>query len=348
MSSSEERSLPASARKLDKARLKGDVAQPGDIVIASSLVASFMLIWGRPDLVLGGWSEVTVVALNSAHDPDFAATAKLMARMLTEQALRFIVPLIAVTVAVKLLVTIIVHKGPVFSFEPLSPKFERLNPGQNLKQIFSAQTATTLGKNIAKLIIIGSILVMVLLGSVGALVHTPACGLPCTVDALFMMARSVLIAALPVLLVLGLADVLIQRWLYLKRQRMTKTEAKRERLEQDGNPLFKRARRVAMALLMREAGFGLSKVTVVVAGGGVVLGFRYVIGETGLPILVWRPRHLSQAQAMAAAKAAGLHVEINPKLAASLDALLKIGSAILDEHFDGMAQAVRKAEEYKS
>lgn len=340
MSTSEERSLPASKRKLDKARQKADVAQPGDIVIAASLCAAILLIWTRPDLAIGGWSEVMVVSLNAATDPDFFRTAGHLSSMLAEQALRFLVPLILVTVLTKIVINIVVHGGFIFSFEPVTLKFERLNPGQNLQQMFSAQSGSMLGKTLVKLLLMAGVLGFVVISSVGSLVHAPACGLRCSVEALLIMAKTVLLAALPLLLLIGLADVLIQRWLYLKRQRMTKTEAKRERLEQDGNPLIRQHRMASMRQLMRERGMGLKKATMVIAGGGVVVGLRYVPGETGLPILVWRPDHMGVRKAVAAAKAAGLFVAADAALARSLREKLKMGGAILDEHFEAVATVV--------
>jgi type III secretion protein U len=340
MSTSEERSLPASKRKLDKARQKGDVAQPGDIIMATSLTAAVMLFWTRPDLALGGWSEVTVVTLNSAMNPDFFATASRLSAMLADQALRILIPLLAISVGTKIIVNIIVHRGFIFSVEPLTLKFERLNPGQNLKQMFSAQTGTMLGKTLVKLILMASVLGFVVITSVGALVHAPACGLRCSVEALLIMAKTVLMVALPLLLLIGFADVQIQNWLYLKRQRMTKTEAKRERKEQDGSPQIKQAQRTEMARMMREAAKGLKKATIVIAGGGVVVGLRYVPGETGLPILVWKPNGIPAQTAIAAARAAGVFVFMDAPLAKSLRDKLKMGEGILDEHFTGVATVV--------
>lgn len=49
--------------------------------------------------------------------------------------------------------------------------------------------------------------------------------------------------ALIAFLVVGAVDLLIQRWLFSREMRMTRSEHKREHKDMEGDPLIKRERR---------------------------------------------------------------------------------------------------------
>ncbi|MGF6310674.1 type III secretory pathway component EscU [Bradyrhizobium sp. i1.8.4] len=87
-------------------------------------------------------------------------------------------------------------------------------------------------------------------------------------------------------LISGSADLLIQRWLFLRDMRMTQSEAKRGSKEQDGNPHIKGEHRRLGRESANESPLGDHRAKLILTGRATLIGLRYVRGETGVPVLV--------------------------------------------------------------
>jgi flagellar biosynthetic protein FlhB len=129
--------------------------------------------------------------------------------------------------------------GWVFSTEPITPDFSRLNPMRGLANLVSLQSAAELGKAILKVILIG--------GVVGSLVWRDQSEfvVPLSQDSGVAMAwvgkvitRDFLWMA-AILLVIAAADVPLQIWQHGRGLRMSQDEVKRESKESEGDPHIK-------------------------------------------------------------------------------------------------------------
>lgn len=98
------------------------------------------------------------------------------------------------------------------------------------------------GKILFKVTLLGSVLFLVLRYWLQAMFYVPNCGEACAVPVLLAAIKPILAVAALVFIVLGIMDVSIQRWLFLRDMRMTKTEYKRERKDLEGDPLIAGAR----------------------------------------------------------------------------------------------------------
>ena len=168
-------------------------------------------------------------------------------------------------------------------------------------------------------------IVLVLFG-LETLVKGPVCGPECIAFSFGSMVKPLFIAFALIFLLFALFDVGLQRWLFLRDQRMTKTEFKRERKDMEGDPML-RQERMRQRREFADGStmpIGIKNATVLIADGqSSVVGLRYVKGETPVPALVCKGRNDRAIQLVATARQLYLPVVEEPELT---KALLKNGN----------------------
>ncbi len=136
-SSSQDRNLPASERKLDKAREDGQVARSRDLAHLAVLgTGAFCLIAFGPMMFDRLQNELSLQLLfnaQSVHDP-----LTMLHRLGTMVAVGLVIS--AIFGGVVLTVTVgstVAAGGWVASLKPIMPDFSRLNPISGLGHLFS-------------------------------------------------------------------------------------------------------------------------------------------------------------------------------------------------------------------
>ena len=202
------------------------------------------------------------------------------------------VPVFAMTVVAAILGNMVVLRGFVFATDPVVPKFSNISPMSGFKKIFGMKPLVELVKNVVKVVALGTILALTLWGGLRALAIAPSCGVGCVLAATRVVALAMLGASIAVFFVVALGDVLLQRWLFTRDQKMGVSEQKREHKEQEGDPQIKGQRQ----RLMRDSAqsttrIGVKEASVVVHDGqGNAVGMRFVAGDTPVPVVVCRGR----------------------------------------------------------
>ena len=163
------------------------------------------------------------------------------------------------------LATGLAQRGFSFSTKPLLPKFDRLNPVQGFKRIFSVRAIVDLIKSLAKFALLAWITYLVLEPRIPMLLATLRLPLGQSLDifqsALFTLYRNLMLA----MLVLAMADFAWQRSNWEKSIRMTKQEVKDEMKDSEGAPEIKqRQKAIMMAVARRRMLAEIPKATVVV------------------------------------------------------------------------------------
>ncbi len=239
----QDRELPASQKKLDDARKRGHTPRSRELTTAALLLAGAagmsalgpQVTQKAMDFLRGGLS----VSRAAAFDPALALEA---AGQVALQGIMPALPLLGLLFVAALVAPLAIG-GWVFSTEPITPDFSRLNPLSGLSKLVSMQSAAELGKAILKVILIG--------GVVGSLVWRDqiAFVVPLSQDSGTAMAwvgkvitRDFLWMA-AVLLVIAAADVPLQLWQHRHGLRMSKEDVKREFKQSEGDPQVKGKRR---------------------------------------------------------------------------------------------------------
>ncbi|WP_051625982.1 EscU/YscU/HrcU family type III secretion system export apparatus switch protein [Kozakia baliensis] len=339
--SSEEKNLPASAKKLAERRRKGHIAKAPDLQVAvvSVTLIGWLLVESS---TISSHLQALIHTAAQALTLDFPSGIRLMAdatrRILILDALT---PLLIAVVA-SVLVKLIVNRGFIFAIDPILPKLEKINPIAGFKNLFKAQNFVDLGISLIKTTLFGGTLMLIIYSAMGGLVRVPEiepAGLTSVLRALLLPMFG---AACFFYAAAGLADLLIQRLMFLREMRMTQTEAKNERKETLGNPLIKQQqRRMQMEARRNPTKLGPTRATILICDDNLVVGLRYKPGDTPVPQIVCKGRG-EQAQGFRNI-ARERHVPMcwNRELARDLFAAFKPGMTITTDFFQPVAYALQ-------
>ncbi len=335
---SEEKTLPASKKKIDDARKKGQVARSKDLTVAAGLIggAGFLLL-GAGTVV--GTSAAMFTAAGDAAGGDFALGLRAVGGAVRTAVLAGVVPVLGLVPALVVLSALVMLRGVPFATDPITPKFENVSPVEGFKKLFKLRTLIELVKSLVKVAVLGAILLCLLAGGVNALVLAPGCGLGCVRGVFAALIGPLLGATCVLFLVAGLADVGLQGWLFRRDQKMSVSEAKRERKDTDGDPALRRERR----RLIREAATGPARLGVAMAGllvhdgGATVVGLRFRRGETPVPMVVCRGRNARAGELMAEARRLRVPLAEDAELARALAKQTPPGQFIPEQFYRATA-----------
>ncbi|HEY8906236.1 MAG TPA: EscU/YscU/HrcU family type III secretion system export apparatus switch protein [Rhodoferax sp.] len=238
-SSSQDRNLPASERKLQKARDDGQVARSRDLshlaVLGGGAVALMVLSpWMFEHLKTHTGSQLLFDA-QSLKDPMIMIHRLGVMTGIGLAACAVFAAVINVISVLSALAT----GGWVASLKPITPDFSRLNPLTGFGRLFTKDKATEVGKMsfIAfMLLLVGFNYLKGGLNTLGSLVLQPSAK---SISHLADWLTTGMGLMLLVVLVVAMIDVPLQSFLHKSRMKMSHQEMKQESKESDGNPQMK-------------------------------------------------------------------------------------------------------------
>lgn len=334
-----ERTEQPTGRRLSDARERGQVAKSTDLSAAIDLIGSTILL-----ALLGGMIVESMGVLlrrmledgPGAMAPGEASGALKLCLVNGAWALG---PAMLAIAAVAFLGQAL-QVGWNWTTEPLTPKFNRLNPVSGLGRLFNRRSLIKTVVNSIKLSAVGWVAWSFISGSLPRLVTLPALGVSQGLYAIAGLAARMLAWLLTLLLVIGLTDWLYQRWQHRQDLRMTKQEVRDEQKNMEGDPAM-RGRRLRM---MRE--IALQRINQAVPTADVIIAnpthFSVAIkydAETmraprvvakGVDLLALRIRQLGTLH--------GVPVVERPPLARALYAGVDEGQEIAPEFYQAVAE----------
>ncbi len=245
---SQDKQLPASARKLDKARADGQVVRSKDLGhFLVLLAATGILIAMTPT-----WFDAvgTMLRAGLRFDARTVAAPDMMIERLSTwltQGLILVIPL-ALCVGLASAASSVIAGGWVMSFKVISPKFSKLNPLEGIGNVFSKKQLLDALKACAMGLIIGGVGCFLLWKRWPDLVNLLAMPLPAAFHEVGQAIRSVLMTLLMVIAGFAILDLPLQKYLFAEQMKMSHQEVKDEFKQQEGNMEAKGR----MKQLMRE------------------------------------------------------------------------------------------------
>jgi len=244
--SSQDRNLPASERKLKKAREEGQVARSRDFGhFAAIAVCGAVLVSAAP--LLADWLKQTL--MQGLHfDRNAILNTGYMGERLLELTIRLmwvIVPFGLVMMATALGGSIAIG-GWNWTMKPLMPNFGKLNPITGLPGIVTKDKLIDALKGSALALILGAIGALYLKAHVDELAGVLALPLPAAIQ----QAVGSMVGGLGLLLLalaaFAMIDVPLQRFHHAQRLKMSHQEMKQEHKELEGNQEIKAKLRARM------------------------------------------------------------------------------------------------------
>lgn len=328
-------------KKLEDARDKGESPKSQDVNTAASMMTAAVLLNMSPWIAGAHMKKLFAIVEERLWTAQTDEEVMGLAFDMAKEGVAMVLPYVATSIAIALIASF-AQVGFKISFDPLSPNFDKVNPGSGIKKLFSVRSIIDFIKMVGKAIALGWILYAIIEGLlplvIGAATQQPAV----IVDIAWAAILKLMIAATIVFIVLGPLDWGIQIWLFKRDQKMSKDEVKREYKEMEGDPEIKGKRKqLAQELANSAPEKRVPNANVVVTNPThYAVALRYEAGVTPLPVVVAKG-HDAEA-ALIRALAARHHVPLvsNPPLARALYKL-PLDEPIPEALFEAVAAVLR-------
>ena len=342
MESSQEKSLPASERKLQKTRADGQGARSRDLshlaILGVGAACMLILMPTLMEHMQRAMGEQLV--FNAAT---VMAPGNMLTRLQSMVGIGIVASLVfALLTGAASVVSAIGAGGWIFSWKPISPQFSRLNPLSGVANLFSKQQMT----NVAKMTLLTAILSYVAwkymgnsIESVAMLVLQPS---PLAIRHVADWLTSGMSLLLLVVFMAALIDVPLQAYLFKDRLKMSHEEVKQEHKEADGNPHTKGRIRQKQ----REMADGASVAAVPKADFVVMNPTHYAVAlkydekTMSAPQVIARGTDLIAMKIRDVAKEHSVPVLQSPMLARALYAHAELDQAIPAQLYAAVAQVL--------
>lgn len=249
-SEDQEKTEPATPRRLQKARDEGQVARSRELTTFLLLLAGVVGLWSMGQTLYNQMGLLMEQSFLFERRRAFE-TGPMLTHVgrLVEEIVFAVLPLFLLLASVALIAPNLLG-GFLASAKGMKPQLSKLNPLKGLKRMFGTQALVELAKVIAKALLVGIVSILFLYTYIGEFMNLM--NLPvqqALARALMLVAIACGVMVLGLILVV-LIDVPYQLWHHAKKLRMSKQEIKREHKESEGDPHVKariRSQQQAMA-----------------------------------------------------------------------------------------------------
>lgn len=232
--------------------------------------------------------------------------------------------------------------GPIFSVDPITPDFEKIDPVQGFRRLFSMKQAVESLRLIFKMMLVLSVaysLVKVEVLSSHQLLGT---GVESLGFQFGRISKSIFIGMVVVLGVFAVIDLALQRFEFGKNVRMTKQEAKQDMKEREGDPQIRaRIRSVQREMARKRMMQAVKKADVIVTNPThIAIAIVYDKNSMAAPKVVAKGADLIAQRIKQIASEAGVPLVENVPLARTLFKTVKVGHAIPRNLYHAVAEVL--------
>ncbi len=337
-----EKSEPATPKKKQDSRNKGQVAKSMELPSAFIMFFAFMFF-----LMFGSYLKERMHSLLTVPLTEYMLLDASMENVtyifgqLIIQGMIMMAPIMIGVVVIGVLGNYI-QVGFLLTGEPLKPQLSKLSPLKGLKRMFSMRSLVDFLKSIMKLFIVGTVAYLTVIDERMTLLTLSR--LP--IENVFIYAVDLIIELglkiCAVLIILAILDFMYQKYEHAKSLRMSKQDIKDEYKKTEGDPLIKRRiretqRRMAMQRMMQE----IPNADVVITNPThFAVAIRYDANEMDAPMVIAKGQDYVALRIREIAKSHNIVLMENKPLARALYAQVEIGQHVPNDLFQAVAEVL--------
>ena len=342
-----EKTEPASQKKLDDARKKGQVAKSKEIVNSAYLVIIFAFLKLYVGTVGKGFIESFTKFYNLipkyakySDDANLGVGLSVLGEMFIDIGL-LIAPFLIISFIVYFFGDLVQVKWRI-SGEALKPKFSNLNPINGFKRMFSTQSLINLLKSVAIVGICIYIIYTELVDKIYALYNlydvSLQQGIVFAGDTVFSIALKISI----IYLFIGVADYIFQIRKFKNDMMMTKQEVKDEYKQSEGDPTVKsQIRRKMREVSQRRMMQKLPEADVVITNPThFAVAIKYDLSIAKAPVVVAKGEDYLAQKIKEVAREHNIEIVENKPLARALYHSVDIDEEIPQELYQAVAEVL--------
>jgi len=338
----------ATPRRLDEAREKGQVAISSELMAGLGLCVGFAMLavsGGQLMRTVADQIVTTVASLSSLGSTDFSAA--LSAKMLRESITSVTGPLLVVMLPAILIGALTGYAQVGFRLAPKAIEVDptKVDPIKGFSRLFSVRALVRTVLSAAKVSLITVTVGTIAWMHLDSVIRIGISEIGPLLAAMAMIGMRCTIGALVVIVLLGVVDLMYQRFQHGKDMRMSKQELKEENRLTDGDPHVRaRVRQLQRELASRRMMSEVPKATVVVTNPthfAVALKYDYDTtgsgGRPGAPVVVAKGVDRVAQRIKQIAREHQVVCYEDVPLARALHAQVEIGQEIPEDLYAGVA-----------
>lgn len=271
-------------QKLRQAKKQGQVAKSKDV---TAFITTLSLTLLMLTVFSSGWEYVMVFAQSAMELGDDSMDVVLSSHL--HHAFFILVTLILPILIVAFCSAVmgnIGQTGLIFSWHPVKPDINKLNPVSGFQRIFGVKNLVEFLRSSVKLIVLVVSIYFVITYSISDLFHVVECGVECAVSMWYLITLRIVVLVIIVFFCLSMFDFWFQRHHFMTEQMMTRDEVKKDHKASEGDPLIKNARKqLHRETAAENVDLIVKDATLILLAKTSLVVLRYKYGETPLPIL---------------------------------------------------------------
>jgi flagellar biosynthesis protein FlhB len=301
---SENKSEKPTRRKLQKAREKGQVPRSKEVSSAAVLLGGLMI------LLFSGQAILRALQMEMYNSFNFRLPSELSITYIssTMNGIAYRIAIILLPILLTALIASVAANvfqgGWVFASEALGLHFDKLNPSNGMKRIFSINGLMEFGKNVIILLVVSYLTYQVISKYLPLYPRLVLMDVRQLLHWITQICFEVFIRVSVLLIVIAVADYYFQKYRFTESMKMTKQEVKDEYKEMEGDPTTKsRIRRVQREMSRKRMMANVPKADVVITNPthyAVALSYKMdamdapVVVAKGVGFLALKIRELAQ------------------------------------------------------
>jgi flagellar biosynthesis protein FlhB len=339
-----EKTQAPSGRKREEARDRGQVARSQDFGAGVDMWAAFilLLIFGAP--LAAGLAGILRYMLDDRDSgrmlrADEGGGIADLCRWAGEHTILVAAPIIVILFAITF-ISQILQVGWHPTLEPLMPKLDKLDPLRGIQRLFSLRNSVRTLTGVLKLVLIGSIVTYIIMSDWDRIIALAQLDVRSMWSAIMAILTRLLLWTLAILLVIGLADYLYQRWQLTKDLMMTRQEVKEEHRSMEGDAETKgRRMKIARQMAMQRLQKNVPKANVIVTNPThYAVALQYDPKTMAAPKVVAKGADFMAMRIREIAAANRIPIVERPPLARALYSGVPIGKQIKPEFYEAVAE----------
>jgi flagellar biosynthetic protein FlhB len=328
-------------RRVEQAIERGDVPKSMEAATFLALAAGMLALFITATAGLGGFMTGLRGFFEHAHalplDP--RSLMNLGGKVLWTIALVVGIPFLF-ALAAGIASGLLLHR-PLWTTEPMMPKFNRVSPLAGFKRIFGREALIQFLKSLIKFTLVGAVMFYVLWPErhqMSRLIQLDPARL---LDESAALTFKLIGGVLMVYAFVAAADILYQRFSWRQRLKMTREEMKQEFKETEGSPEIKaRIRKLRVEVLKRRMMANVPKASLVLTNPThYAVALQYKPGMNA-PVLLAKGVDSLAMRIRAIATEHDIPIVENPPLARALHARVEIDEEIPEEHYKAVAEVI--------
>lgn len=341
LAGSDSKTEKASPKRRQDERKKGNVLISKDIIAVVSLVGSFYTLKKVFPQIIENFT--TFFYKTFAYAETVSDITNSFALDITKETVlaffQIVGPVICISTLLSIIATVAQTK-PIFVVDSLKPKFNRINPFEGIKRLFSIRSLFDVLKGIIKITILIVLLYSFIANSILTVSRTMQMDIYPSCVVLLDMTMSLAFKICLAFVGISVFDYFFQWWEYERQIKMSKHEMKEEYKQMEGDPKIKsRIREIQRRMAMSRMMQAVPTADVVIKNPThFAVALKYDLEKNGAPILLAKGQDEVALRIIKTAEENDVFVLENKPLARSLYATTDINKEIPADFYGTVAE----------